>query len=288
MGIIKEMQKNEQLTEREKDIRNYILAHPENLDHFTSRDLGAATFTSAASVTRFCKKMGCEGYQEFKLRFLSDIRSGSSEGEKMPVIAPKENVAVIMAKIYDIQKRVLDETRSALSLAQMYRVGGMLAQAKYIDFYAYDVNVHLAEYACNQFFYCGKVANTYIATNSQQFMAMMGKEGHLAVIISRTGENSRLMEIARQLKRQQVPTIVITIGREHSLGFMGDEMLVAATETRVEELGTVMFSSSVKYILDVMFCMTFSQCYEDNVKKNAYYEKLAREKNLWALFRDFN
>ena len=286
MGIIREMQKNDQLTEREKEIRDYILAHPENMARFTSRDLGAATFTSAASVTRFCKKLGCEGYQEFKLRILSDLRSGIPEAEKAPVIAPKDNTAVIMGKIYDIQKRVLDETRGELSLAQMYRIGEMLGRAEYIDFYVYDVNVHLAEYACNQFFYCGKAANTYVATNTQQFMALMGKENHLAVIISRTGENARLIEIARSLKRRRVPTIIITGSRERTLGFMGDEVLIAATETRIEELGTVMFSSSVKYILDVMFCMTFSRHYEDNIKTNEYYEKLGREKKLWALLHD--
>ena len=286
MGIIREMQKNDQLTDREKDIRDYILAHPEQMSRFSSRDLGAATFTSAASVTRFCKKLGCEGYQEFKLRLLSDLRSGTLDSNQTPVIAPRENVAVIMAKIFEIQKQVLEETRSALSLAQMARIGKLLNQAEYIDFYVYDVNVHLAQYACNQFFYCGKVANTYIATNSQQFMAMMGKERHLAFIISRTGENARLIEIARTLKKHHVPTIILTNSKDRTLGMMGDEVLLAATVTKIEELGTVMFSTSIKYILDVMFYMMFSGHYEDNIHMNDNYERIGREKKLWALLHD--
>ena len=36
------------LTEREKDIRRYLLDHPEKVELFSARELGAATFTSAA------------------------------------------------------------------------------------------------------------------------------------------------------------------------------------------------------------------------------------------------
>lgn len=280
------MQQNPELTEREKDIRDYILAHPENIGRFTSRDLGASTFTSAASVTRFCKKLGCEGYQEFKLRFLSELRAGGGETAGALAISPKDNIAAIMGKICDIQKKVLEETRSNVSLEQMVRVGEMLKRAEYIDFFSYDVNVALAEYACNNFFYCGKVANAYVATNVQEFMALMGKQGHLAILISRTGENARLIEVARQLKRKKIPTIVITADRQRTLASMGDEVLIGATEKKIDELGTVMFSSAVKYILDVMFCMTFSHSYEENMKMNDTYERIGRERKIWALLKD--
>ena len=48
------------LTEREKDIRRYLLDHPEKVELFSARELGAATFTSAASVTRFCQKIAAK------------------------------------------------------------------------------------------------------------------------------------------------------------------------------------------------------------------------------------
>lgn len=285
MGIIKDMKQSIELTEREKDIRDYILAHPEKISKMSSRELGATTFTSAASVTRFCQKLGCEGYQEFKLRFLSELRYANLEQEEVISIAPKENIAVIMTKLFDIQRKVLEETRQELTLEQMVRIGKILKEAEYIDFYVYDVNVSLAEYACNQFYYCGKVSHTYIATNTQELMALMGKSKHLAILISRTGENSRLIEIAKTLRKKKVPIIVITADKQRSLTQYGNEALYAATERGIEDLGTVMFSSSVKYILDIMFCMTFSEQYEENMKMNEAYEKIGRDK-LWALLKE--
>lgn len=56
MTLLKEMKTNKYLTEREQDIKKYILEHPEKISVMSSRELGEATFTSAASVTRFCQK----------------------------------------------------------------------------------------------------------------------------------------------------------------------------------------------------------------------------------------
>ena len=61
MGIIQQMKNQKTMTERERDICNYILEHPEKVESISSRKLGHATFTSAASVTRLCQKLGMKG-----------------------------------------------------------------------------------------------------------------------------------------------------------------------------------------------------------------------------------
>lgn len=286
MAIIKEMRNMEQLTEREKDIRDYILSYPEQIAKLSSRELASITFTSPASVTRFCQKLGCEGYQEFKLRFLSELKSGRfTEEYKNTGMSPKENMTSIMTRIVELQKHVLDATLHDISFEQMVRVSEMFFCADYIDFYVYDVNVALARYACNQLFYCGKIGNTFEATNSQELMALMKKEKHLAIIISRTGENLRLVEIAKTLKKGKVPTIIITVDKKRSLGNMGDEVICVPGKENVEELGTVMFSTSVKYVFDVLFTMMFSKKYEENMRLNQEYEKVGRS-SLWSLIND--
>lgn len=57
MSLRREMKQRTDFTEREQDICKYILEHPEAVKTMSSRELGAAAFSSAAAVTRFCKKM---------------------------------------------------------------------------------------------------------------------------------------------------------------------------------------------------------------------------------------
>ena len=79
MGLIQQMKKQENMTERERDICNYMLEHPERVETISSRELGHATFTSAASVTRLCQKLGQKGFPEFKLQFVRELQNGQIE-----------------------------------------------------------------------------------------------------------------------------------------------------------------------------------------------------------------
>lgn len=286
MILINEMKQIKGLTEREQDICKYILQYPEKISIMSSRDLGYATFTSAATVTRFCKKIGCKGYPDFKIRFLSEIKLPSSEeSEELLEISERDSIISIIKKVEKIQNKAIKQTKQEVSIEQIMRIGEMLYKIEYIDFYVYDINVHLAEYGCSQFFHCGKIANTYTATNIQQLLALMKKENHISIIISHTGENSRLIEIAKSLKRNKTKTIVITPDKNRTLSEIGDEVIYAASEKNLYEFSTVIFSSSVKYILDILFCMIFVKQYKENMNLNKKYEKIGRDK-LWALLND--
>lgn len=93
MPLIKDLKDANTLTEREADIRNYLLAHPEHIMVMSCQELGKATFTSAATVTRFCQKFGCKGYPEFKLRFLNEVAAGQTAEEASAVqLSERENM----------------------------------------------------------------------------------------------------------------------------------------------------------------------------------------------------
>ena len=56
MSLINDLKNASQLTERENDIRSYILSHPEYIVNMSCQSVGKATFTSASSVTRLDRK----------------------------------------------------------------------------------------------------------------------------------------------------------------------------------------------------------------------------------------
>lgn len=112
------------------------------------QELGRATFTSAATVTRLCKKFGCKGYPEFKLRFLNEVAAGQTAEEASAVqLSERENMVSLLQKVSDVQSQALESTRKARSLSQLLRIQQLLLEHPYIDFYAYDTNLQLARYA---------------------------------------------------------------------------------------------------------------------------------------------
>ena len=288
MSLIRDLKEAVSLTPRESDIRDYFLSHPEHIAELSCRDVGEATYTSASSVTRFCQKFGCEGYPDFKVRFLSDVKSGQIlDDPSLVQLSDRENMATLLEKVSEVQTQALEATRKALSLSQLLRIQRLLLEHPYIDFYAYDTNIHLARYASSQFFHAGKIAAVYSETDIQVLNTLIAPEGHLAILISHTGENFKLIELARLLRRNGTKTIIITSGKETTLGKMADEFLYAPRpstigEVETDKLSIPTFFTATKYLLDLMFSIAFSAQYTKNMSLNHRYDTIGAA-TFWEL-----
>ena len=98
MSIIQIIKEQMNMTERERDICRYILENPEKIEEMSSRELGHATFTSAASVTRFCQKIGVKGFPEFKMQFVRELRTGGMEDVSAVTMSERETVVTMVQK----------------------------------------------------------------------------------------------------------------------------------------------------------------------------------------------
>ncbi|MDO4554879.1 MAG: MurR/RpiR family transcriptional regulator [Lachnospiraceae bacterium] len=289
MGLIKTLKNKKDLTEREVCIRDYILKKPECILSMSSRELGEATYSSAAAVTRFCQKLGCKGYPDFRMKYISDIQNNTDEEEMYSAekihLVEKENAITIMNKIYHVNLHTMEKTKKDISLGQITRVSRLLDQASYVDFYAVDLNVCIADYGCNQFIHCGKIANTYHASNLQELVAFQTEQDHIAIVISHTGENEKLVKVLKILKRRKVKTIALTYSENSTIGKLADETFIIDAVDRMHEFSdmwSVKFIIGVKYIIDVLFAIVFSLHYEENVKLNDKYEFSARD--IWNTY----
>ena len=120
MSLIQQLKQAQDFTEREKDIARFVLEHPETIENMSSRELGHQTFTSAASVTRFCQKLGVKGFPEFKIKFVSELRDGYlDEKQEKIMMSERENVVTMVRKITEIQKQAVMETQRKFRIASL-------------------------------------------------------------------------------------------------------------------------------------------------------------------------
>ena len=280
MSIIQIIKEQMNMTERERDICRYILENPEKIEEMSSRELGHATFTSAASVTRFCQKIGVKGFPEFKMQFVRELRTGGMEDVSAVTMSERENVVTMVRKAEKIQRQAVEETNKELSYTQLVRIGKLIADASCVDFYVYDMNIYLAKYGCALFFHAGKLSSVHSEINIQGLHAAMPADGHVAIIISHTGKNEQLAEIEKMLHRGGTKIIVISGNRKGVVGQYATEFLYAAGSEKVEEFWSSTFFASGKYLLDILYGMEFSRRYEENIALNSRYEKSGKNL-LW-------
>lgn len=64
-----------EFNELEFSIYNCITRNKERVPHMKIKELADEAHVSTATVLRFCKKLGCEGYSEFRLRYKEYLKN---------------------------------------------------------------------------------------------------------------------------------------------------------------------------------------------------------------------
>ena len=273
---LNELKRMNKLTSTEQGIVNYILTNPEELEKISSRQLAELTYTSPATVVRICQKLGFSGYSEFKIKYLQEVNQTPRMDQinRTNPITSEDSLHRIVNKVAALEITAIEQTKKGIDLDQLNRVSELLNQATCIDFYAFDNNLHLAKNACSHFLYAGKQAVIHDSSNAQFMQAFASVEGHVAIIISRTGENPMLYRIANVLRERKIPLLVLTVSRHSSLAKISTEHLYLYNVHRFTDMGTILFQTSVQYLFDLLFAILFSRNFENSVKQNEMYEEI--------------
>ena len=56
------------LNELEREVYEFVMKNQSNVQYMRIRELADGAHVSTSTVLRFCKKVGCNGYAEFKLK----------------------------------------------------------------------------------------------------------------------------------------------------------------------------------------------------------------------------
>ena len=273
---LNELKRMNKLTSTEQGIVNYILTYPEELEKISSRQLAELTYTSPATVVRICQKLGFSGYSEFKIKYLQEVNQTPRMDQinRTNPITSEDSLHRIVNKVAALEITAIEQTKKGIDLDQLNRVSELLNQATCIDFYAFDNNLHLAKNACSHFLYAGKQAVIHDSSNAQFMQAFASVEGHIAIIISRTGENPMVYRIANVLRERKIPLLVLTESRHSSLAKISTEHLYLYNVHRFTDMGTILFQTSVQYLFDLLFAILFSRNFENSVKQNEMYEEI--------------
>lgn len=287
MRLLKAMQENERFSSTEQNIVAYILANPAQIAEMTTRELAEKTYTSPAAIFRLCQKLGLKGYNEFKIKFTSEINRTLPCGSHIMrrPITDKDTTSDIVRKIAQLEIEAIEETKNEMDLHQLERIAALLDKSTIIDIYAYDQNYSLAQMAVYNFLQIKRTAVAHNSLNSQLSTALCADRSHVAFIISRSGMNQRLTRTAGILKKRGVPTILLSTSRQTELSHLCSEFLYVANTIDYLDLGGNIFSVGVRYYFDVLISMLLSHHFgevEDFYQEFENYLGHPEDKNrLW-------
>lgn len=268
MNLIDKLKDQQNYNETQKLICQYILQHSEDIAMMSARTLAKQTLTNASTIVRFVKKLGYENYNDFKIHLVHDLKDYQSQDIS---IEEKEMSISVIDKISELEKNVIEKTKNQFSLQQLERVAKKFEKTTYLDFMTYDANTCLGDYACHLFFLTQKIATNYTATNLQLYLTMTPLKDHVIILISRMGNDERILKAARECRKKGVYTVLITGRKDCQVAKYCDEVIPAIHIDSFKDFRDMIFQISAQYIFNCLFSLMLTDNYRSIIEFNKEY-----------------
>lgn len=189
----------------EMSVYNYIVRNEDKVIYMKVRELADAAHVSTTTVLRFCKKAGCEGYAEFRLKLKQEVQDSH-----------KMKMDMDITSMTDFFQRVQTKgVREGLAAAVE-----ILLNASPIIFIGVGNSSFIGKYGARYFNNVGCLA---FAIDDPFTPVFRGKNEKMAAIaLSVSGETRETITLAQQLRRRGSSLISITNKADCSLAKMSD------------------------------------------------------------------
>jgi RpiR family carbohydrate utilization transcriptional regulator len=227
------------LSPSEGAVARFVLANPSLPVHLGIEEFARRAGVSTASITRFCQRLGLNGFKDFKLALASDV--AHSVAALPQDINASDSPIEIARKVFLADQQAIQETLSLLDEGVFTRMVEMLEAAAQIQVYGVGSSAPIADDAYYRFLRIGLPAHVVTDSHMQAVSAALLGHGNVAFVISHTGRTSETLAAARNAKASGATVLGLTSFMNTPLTEMADECLITATgETafRVEAMAS--------------------------------------------------
>ncbi|UTA47960.1 transcriptional regulator HexR [Simiduia sp. 21SJ11W-1] len=191
----------------ERKVAEFVLGHPADIIHMRIVDLAKRAEVSEPTVVRFCRAIGCEGFQDFKLNLAQQLAASPSFGQI--AVTDEDTVADYSHKVFDSTVDTLLKVRDSLNPEILDRAVTALCNANRVEFFGFGASGAVAADAQHKFFRLQLATAAYSDHHIQHMSAMSMQPGDVVVAISQSGRTEALINAIEVVR--SVGGVVIAI-----------------------------------------------------------------------------
>ena len=209
---------------REQRVADFVLANLENIAFLRQAEIAEKANVSVATVNRFCVSLGCEGFQDFKIRLAQNVAislqyMGDASGDT-------SEAHQVIGQVFGALVDSLNLARSQLHSTSIEQAIDALEKANRILFVGVGGgSANVAREGAYRFFRLGIPAEAHADGYLQRMVASTFKEGDLVFSISASGQPAELLDSVAIARQYGATTISLT---------KSGSPLAAATDISIE------------------------------------------------------
>ena len=276
MPIIDKLERQENLTEAERELALFVLANMNEVTHMSIAELADQSFTSNATVIRLCRKLGLKGYRDFRIELTQDVERRRNDVRSVDVNSPfrsDDELDNIMRSLASLQSEAIETCYSSVSRLEVRRAALAIRRAGRVFVFGQGDSRISAMAFANQLLKLGISCVDADRFDESLAQAITSKPGDVVLLVSYSGNLVGHLARALEVFRAHRCRIVLVSTCEKPVGV--DVHLRFPDRERADgNIATFYSQECLRFLLNCVYAELFSFDYEANSARKAEVDAL--------------
>jgi RpiR family carbohydrate utilization transcriptional regulator len=202
------------LSKSETKVASYVLDNAHEVIKMRIADLARGSQVSEPTVIRFCRAIGFDGFQSFKLNLAQHLGRGGVYSQF--AVDDSDTVEDLRNKVFDTTIGTLLTVRDELDPIALERTINAITRANRVEFYGFGASGSVAADAQHKFFRLQMSSAAYTDPHIQHMSAISLGRDDVVVAISQSGQTTARLQSVR-LAREAGATVIGLAPRDTAL-----------------------------------------------------------------------
>ena len=243
-------QRQGQLTRSGHAVADYLLQHADEAQYLSISSLARECNVAEATVFRFCRALGFDGYHEMRIALAQANATGtmSSQRELQPGASTETLFEHASARLFT----AINGTQNALSVEAVDEAARMLREAKQVFCFGQGGSMLLANDICARFASLSTKFRTSGDSHLQLLTASLMNEAYVVLFVSYSGATRDMMETLRTAKAAGAKIILLTHYEDSPGASLADVVLRCGAQESPLDSGSIPIKVAVLYVGEVL------------------------------------
>ena len=238
------------LTRSGRTVAEYLVQHAAEAQYLSISSLARECNVAEATVFRFCRSLGFEGYHEMRIALAQANATGAMVNQRE--LDPEASTATLCEHASGLFMTAINGTQNALSPEAVDRAAKMLHEAHQVFCLGQGGSMLLANDLCARFAGISNKFRTAGDNHLQIMAAGLMTEADVVLFISYSGATRDMLETLRAAKTSGAKIILITHYEDSPGAKLADVVLLCGAQESPLDSGSIPIKVSVLYVAEVL------------------------------------
>ena len=243
-------QNQDKLTKSGRTVAEYLLGHADEAQYLSISSLARECNVAEATVFRFCRALGFEGYHEMRIALAQANATGSLANQRE--LSPDAPTTTLCEHAQALFMTAISGTQSSLSPEAVDRAAAMLAQAKQVFCMGQGGSMLLANDICWRFSSISTKFRTAGDSHLQLLTASLMGPGDVVLFVSYSGATRDMLETLSAARSAGARIILLTHYADSPGAALADVVLLCGARESPLDSGSIPVKVAVLYVAEVL------------------------------------